>query len=169
MTSHAETVELLVKKANFQPQVALAVAEAIDNSMRDSQLVTVPILDARLADLKTDTQAALLRLENKLDATKESLSKDLVVTTERLSNEFDVKMERLSKEFDVKMERLSKEFAVKMECLSKEFAVKMECLSKEFGVTTERVKAELVRWVVLAMLASTAISTGALAVNHFIH
>ena len=45
----ADTVELLVTKAHFPAEQALAVAEAIDMEIQDSQLVTVPILDARFA------------------------------------------------------------------------------------------------------------------------
>jgi len=102
MTSQAETVELLVRKANFPPQVALAVAEAIDNAMTHSQLVTVPILDARLA-----------------------------AVNERIS-------------------------------------VLEERLIKEIHVTSERTKSELARWVLLAMLGSTAIGIGATAVTNAI-
>jgi hypothetical protein len=57
LAMHAATVEILTQKAKFAPQVALAVAEAIDdalgNQARDTQPVTVPILDARLAELKS--------------------------------------------------------------------------------------------------------------------
>ena len=45
----ADTVELLVAKAHFPTEQALAVAEAIDVAINDSQLVTVPILEARFA------------------------------------------------------------------------------------------------------------------------
>jgi|SRR5581483_8675721 len=103
MTSQAETVELLVKKANFQPHVALAVAEAIDNSIRDSQFVTVPILDARLGELKAELKAMI-------EVSSERLSKEIVAT-----------------------------------------------------------KAELARWVLLAMLGSFAIATAAAEVSHAIH
>ena len=48
----ANTVELLSAKAGFPTEQALAVAEAIDMAIVDSQLVTVPILDARLAALE---------------------------------------------------------------------------------------------------------------------
>jgi hypothetical protein len=43
----ADTVELLCTKAHFTTEQALAVAEAIDMGIRDSELVTVPTLDAR--------------------------------------------------------------------------------------------------------------------------
>ena len=55
------TVDLLVEKARFEPQVAVAVAQAIDaameDKMQDRQLVTVPVLDARFAE----SEARILR------------------------------------------------------------------------------------------------------------
>lgn len=54
MGMQATTVDILIDKAKFDPQVALAVAEAIDNEQHGSRLVSVPILDARLAGLKSE-------------------------------------------------------------------------------------------------------------------
>ena len=110
MTSQRETVELLVRKANFQPHVALAVAEAIDNSIRDSQFVTVPILDARLAELN----ARFAELKAMIEVSSERLSKEIVATN-------------------------------------------------------ERTRADLARWVLLVMLGSVAIATGAAEVTRVIH
>jgi hypothetical protein len=54
MAIHAEAVEILVSKGKFEPQVAIGIAEAIEVSMNRTQLVTVPILDARLQGLKAE-------------------------------------------------------------------------------------------------------------------
>jgi hypothetical protein len=54
MAIHAEAVEILVSKGKFEPQVAIGIAEAIEVSMNLTQLVTVPILDARLQALKAE-------------------------------------------------------------------------------------------------------------------
>jgi len=54
MAIHAEAVEILVRKGQFEPQVAIGIAEAIEVSMNGTQLVTVPILDARLQELKAE-------------------------------------------------------------------------------------------------------------------
>lgn len=162
MTSQAENVELLIRKAKFEPQAALAVAEAIDNAMTDSKFVTVPILDARLAELR------------------EGLSKDIAacnerigVTSERLIKELAVASERFMKELAVTSEHFTKELAVTNERLTKEIAVANERLLKEIGVTNDRTRADLVKWVLLAMLGSVAISAGAIAVNqtieHYYH
>src|SRR5690242_16070816 len=94
MASQAETVDLLVRKAKFEPQVALAVAEAIDNAMTNSQLVTVPVLDARLADLRaeirSDMQASVSRVEKELVVMREGFAKELGVTKEGFGKELGV-------------------------------------------------------------------------------
>ena len=54
MAIHAEAVEILASKGKFEPQVAIGIAEAIEVSMNLTQLVTVPILDARLQALKAE-------------------------------------------------------------------------------------------------------------------
>lgn len=58
MAMQAATVEILTHKAKFSPEVALAVAEAMDDAIgfyaRHTQPITVPILDARLGDLKSE-------------------------------------------------------------------------------------------------------------------
>lgn len=64
MTLNAVAVELLIDKGGFEPRVALGIAEAIETSMTQAQIVTVPILDARLAQLETKierTKAELIR------------------------------------------------------------------------------------------------------------
>ena len=51
---HAETVELLVKKARLEPDVAVAFAEAMDMTLAQAPLVTIPVLAMlyyRLKDL----------------------------------------------------------------------------------------------------------------------
>jgi hypothetical protein len=56
---HAEAVEILVRKARFEPEVALGVAEAMEVSITLAQLVTVPVLDARLRELKHELEVSL--------------------------------------------------------------------------------------------------------------
>ena len=64
----AATVELLKRKGRFPSEQALAVAEAIDMAIADQQLVTVPILDARLAAIRADVDARFVAHEAKMDA-----------------------------------------------------------------------------------------------------
>jgi hypothetical protein len=49
MPMEAAAMDKLVHKGEFQPQVAQAIAEAIDIPIKAANLVTVPMLDARFA------------------------------------------------------------------------------------------------------------------------
>jgi hypothetical protein len=68
----ATTLDILIDKGQFDPKVARAVAEAIDNEIQGSQLVTVPLLDARLAalrgDLRVEIHDAVSGLERRMYA-----------------------------------------------------------------------------------------------------
>jgi hypothetical protein len=64
----AATVELLERKGQFPSEQALAVAEAIDMAIADSQLVTVPILDARFAASEAKFDARFAASDAKMDA-----------------------------------------------------------------------------------------------------
>jgi hypothetical protein len=66
MSLNAVAVELLIDKGGFEPRVAPGIAEAIETSMMQAQIVTVPILDARLQELKA-------LLEIKIESTKAEL------------------------------------------------------------------------------------------------
>jgi hypothetical protein len=63
MAIQAETVEILVEKARFEPKIALAVAEAIEFEMTHAQFVTVPILDARIHEVRAEIRV----LEGKIE------------------------------------------------------------------------------------------------------
>jgi hypothetical protein len=63
MALHAATVDILIEKAKFEPQVAIGVAEAIELAMTQAQFVTVPILDARLHEVRAEIRV----LEGKLE------------------------------------------------------------------------------------------------------
>lgn len=76
----AETIELLSTK--FTIEQALAVAEAIDMATANAQLVTVPIMDARFAEVnvrfaKVDARFDIL--EAKIDAKFERWSVRMIV------------------------------------------------------------------------------------------
>ena len=77
MTVSAVAVELLIEKGGFEPRVALGIAEAIETSMTQAQIVTVPILDARLkefgAEITTELRTRLADLEIKIERTKAEL------------------------------------------------------------------------------------------------
>jgi hypothetical protein len=77
-------VDVLIEKGMFEPRVALAVAEAIDTAMPQSQIVTVPILDARLAELKAEFRIALAKLEKKIEVINERTKAELERTKAEL-------------------------------------------------------------------------------------
>ena len=66
---HAATVELLVQKAQLDPDTALAIATAIDMALQNAQLVTVPVLDARFAafEARMDARFAASNAEIKAE------------------------------------------------------------------------------------------------------
>ena len=66
MAIHAQAVEILVTKARFEPEVALGVAEAMEVSMTLAQLVTVPVLDARLQELRYEIEVSLEKTKAEL-------------------------------------------------------------------------------------------------------
>ena len=77
MALHAAAVEILIEKGRFEPEVALGIAEAIEASIMNAQLVTVPILDARLLELRTETRIALMTLQSTLETKMESIKAGL--------------------------------------------------------------------------------------------
>jgi hypothetical protein len=95
MALHAATVEILVEKAKFEPEVALGVAEAIELAMTQAQFVTVPILDARLHEVSAEIRV----LEGKLDASTKEHKADM----QRLSAELNAKMETQFAKMETKL------------------------------------------------------------------
>lgn len=127
----AEAVDLLMQKGKFEPKVALAVAEAVEVKMSQSQFVTVPVLDVRLSELKAGIQAEVTRLDHKIDLFKSDLEKKIDGVKSELEKKIEVAVERLE---------------------------------KLIGVTAERTKAELVRWVFVAMLGSGGLQAAVTAI-----
>jgi hypothetical protein len=80
MAIHAEAVEILVRKARFEPEVALGVAEAIEVSITLAQLVTVPVLEARLQELRHELKAEMHALRAELEKTKAELVRWVFLT-----------------------------------------------------------------------------------------
>jgi len=95
MALHAATVEILLEKAKFEPEVALGVAEAIELAMTQAQFVTVPILDARLHGVSAEIRV----LEGKLDASIKEHKADM----QRLSAELDAKLNAQAARMETKL------------------------------------------------------------------
>jgi hypothetical protein len=95
MALQAATVEILVEKAKFEPKVALGVAEAIEFEMTQSQFVTVPVLDARLHEVRADIRV----LEGKVDAGFKEHKAD----TQRLSADLNARLDAGSTKVEAKL------------------------------------------------------------------
>jgi hypothetical protein len=103
MALHAATVGILVEKAKFEPEVALGVAEAIELAMTQAQFVTVPILDARLHEVRAEIRV----LEGKLDASIKEHKADM----QRLSADLDAKLNVQSAKMDARFAKMDTKLA----------------------------------------------------------
>jgi len=67
MAVQLATLDILVKEAHFDPPVARAIGAAIENEIQASQLVTVPVLDARFTQFEAKIDARFVQFESKFD------------------------------------------------------------------------------------------------------
>ena len=141
---HAATVDLMMKKAHFENDVAMAVAEAFDIAIQQAQLVTVPVLDVRFAQLEA-------KLEVRFIANDKSVAAQFATMKSEVDSRF-LTLEGRVISLEGKMEIL--------------FKLQEERLDKKL----EALKAEMVRWVFLVMLGNMAISAAVNALmNSFQH
>jgi len=66
----AAAMDKLIEKGNTTAQLAQAIAEALDITLKASNLVTVPMLEARFAQSETRMEARFGALEKSLETTK---------------------------------------------------------------------------------------------------
>jgi hypothetical protein len=92
MTSQA-AIDSLIQKGNFEARAALAVAEAIDTAVTELQIVTVPILDGRLAELRAETRISLIELRADLEKRLVELRADLENKLVELRADLEKKIE----------------------------------------------------------------------------
>jgi hypothetical protein len=148
MASQAATVDLLVKKAKFEPPVAMAVAEAIENAMHESQFVTVPILDARLAAFQAEFRGDLLRHEHNLGGRLVGVDTKIDTTCVDLERKIDMTRAELDNKMDVGFATLKEIIAA---------------LGSQMSSKTDlaHTKAELVRWAFAVAFGNFALGAGA--------
>jgi hypothetical protein len=75
---HAEVVGLLSEKGRFPTEQALVLAEAIDMAIEKAQLVTIPILDMRLAALTARFDAKFAAMDVRFAAMDAKLERWMV-------------------------------------------------------------------------------------------
>ena len=63
-------MDKLIEKGGATPQLAQAIGEALDITLKAANLVTVPMLDARLAQLESKMEARFSSLEKAFESTK---------------------------------------------------------------------------------------------------
>jgi hypothetical protein len=66
----AVAMDKLVEKGDLSPQVARAVAEALDLTIKAANLATVPMLDARFAQQDAKMEARFTSIEKSIESTK---------------------------------------------------------------------------------------------------
>jgi len=66
----AVAMDKLVEKGEFRPQVAQAIAEAIDITIKAANFVTVPMLDARFAQFEAKMEVRFGSIEKSIEALK---------------------------------------------------------------------------------------------------
>jgi len=66
----AVAMDKLVEKGDLSPQVARAVAEALDITIKAANLATVPMLDARFAQQDATMEARFSSIEKSIESTK---------------------------------------------------------------------------------------------------
>jgi hypothetical protein len=66
----AVAMDKLIEKGDLSPQVALAVAEALDITIKAANLATVPMLDARFAQQDAKMEARFGSIEKLIESTK---------------------------------------------------------------------------------------------------
>jgi hypothetical protein len=82
----ADTIELLTDKGKFAPAQAVVLAAAIDMGIEKAQLVTVPILDARLAAFDARFARLEARVESGFALTNARLESSFASLNERLES-----------------------------------------------------------------------------------
>lgn len=105
----AAIVDVLVQKGRFDPQIALAVAEAIDMTIGTSQLVTVPILDARLDTVESRVNARFDAVESRMNARFDAMASGVNVRFEALEARMDARFEAADAKTDAKLQSMKAE------------------------------------------------------------
>lgn len=93
---HAATVDIMVKKAGFDSDVAMAVAEAFDAAITHAQLVTVPMMDARF----TAVDSRFAALEAKMGAGFAAVDAKFAMFESKMEARFALQDERMDKKLE---------------------------------------------------------------------
>jgi DNA anti-recombination protein RmuC len=70
MSMEAAAVDRLIEKGRFQPDVAQAIAESVDITIKAANLVTLPVFEARFAAAELKAEARFGALEKSIESVK---------------------------------------------------------------------------------------------------
>ena len=166
---HAATVDIMTKKARLDSDTAMAIAEAFDVAIQHAQLVTVPMLDVRLAELRSDMNTRFAEFATKVD---QRFAEFATKVDQRFAS-VDARFAALQSYIDERFAKVDARFLA-LEARVSALEAKMEAgfaLQEErLGKMLEALKSEVVRWVFLAVLGNTALAAGVNALmNSFQH
>jgi len=150
MAIHAEAVEILVHKSHLEPEVALGVAEAIEISINLTQVVTIPVLDARLQELRHDIKSDFAEMRT-----------EIVSEFEKMRAQTASEFGRMRADMADQIGKVRVEMANEFGKVRVEIGEVRTEMADEFGKTrteTQAVKADLMRWVLLTLVSSAAIT-----------
>lgn len=154
----AATVAILVSKAQFKHETAVAIAEAIDVEIAGAEFVTVPVLDVRLATLKARIQAEFQEFKAEMQADFQEFKAEMQAQFQK----FKAEMQTDFQEFKAEVQGQIKELRNEVQELRNEIQ-ELRNEINELRAYIQEVKAELVRWVFVVMIGNAAISAATMA------
>lgn len=154
-------VETLIQEADFSPRVALAVVKAMGNVVEQSQFVTVPVLDSRVAKLTADTDSRFSGLRAEVDARFAEVRAEINARFAELRAEMDGRFAEARAEMLTEFARVRTEMHTGFAQLRSEmhsgFAevrADRHVLVAQFDAKLATMKTQLVFWVVGTMVAN---------------
>lgn len=185
MAMQAATVEILIEKGKFEPRVAVAIAEAMDEALDSKahqlQLVTLPMLDERLTALREKLEGRIedkigglenkidgieTRLEDRIDGIETRLESKIEGIADKLEGRIqgvEIKLEGKIQGIETKLERKIDGIADKLEGRIGGLQGDIRNLHTEVGkqdAKGQSMKGELMRFVLLAIMGQFAMITG---------
>jgi len=165
----AAAVDKLVEKAKFHSDIAMAVAEAIDITIKAANLVTLPVLDARFAAYDAKMEARFGSVEKSIESLKSwvtylyaglvialfsalALDHHWLVTREdqlmaQAQQRSDQRFEAMEARLDQKFEGMDARFNQKLEAMEARFDQKLGAMQARVDQKLDMMQARLLHSV----------------------
>ena len=98
-----------MRRSRFEPEVALGIAEAIEVSVTLAQLVTVPVLDARLQELRHEFKADIQVLRGEIHGARAEFKAELATEIGKIRAEFTSELQKLRADLRVEIHAVKSE------------------------------------------------------------